>query len=387
MSGLELPIIQATSPTLAESMRVCYLRAGLSKAKGISPYILGNPKGWLGSAYHEVLEKLPDVDLEKESIDGAVDRLFNHAVQAQHKRNLEHSLDRRFGAPVTWPGYYVARESVLLRARELARTTPKVDAVGPSVQTTVAVIRERELSAFDGHLVGRPDIIRGHEVLDYKSGTIVEFDEVAQSDVVKAAYVRQLRIYGFLVKETFGWWPTHGYLLPLAGASVEVRLDPDECSHEAAEAVALMQGYNKKVSSGAAVKEFASPSAKHCQWCPYKLLCEPFWQIASPEWSDQLDGTTVEGVVVDVPSAIYAGAAKALSLDVERGNIAPCRTQITPLNPVTQPVVNSLSSGERIRVIGLRTRRDGILVPSERTVLCRADALPTVSNSRSVMGQ
>ena len=29
-------------------------------------------------------------------------------------------------------------------------------------------------------------------------------------DVVKAAYVRQLRIYGYLVKENLGWWPKRG---------------------------------------------------------------------------------------------------------------------------------------------------------------------------------
>src|SRR4026209_822444 len=49
---LALPEIGATSPTLSESMRQCRLRAGLSKTAGASAMILGNPKAWLGTAYH-----------------------------------------------------------------------------------------------------------------------------------------------------------------------------------------------------------------------------------------------------------------------------------------------------------------------------------------------
>ncbi len=45
-------------------------------------------------------------------------------------------------------------------------------------------------------------MIRADEVVDYKSGAILELDAATQTDVVKSAYVRQLRIYGYLVKET-----------------------------------------------------------------------------------------------------------------------------------------------------------------------------------------
>src|SRR3990172_4139080 len=64
---LELAQIRATSPTLAETMRACLLRAGLSKATASSKFVLGNPKAWLGTAYHEVLEKIVEVDLGQET--------------------------------------------------------------------------------------------------------------------------------------------------------------------------------------------------------------------------------------------------------------------------------------------------------------------------------
>lgn len=58
---LELPLIPVTNPSLAESMRACLLRAGLSKVPGVWAFVLGNPKAWLGTAYHGVLEQLPEL--------------------------------------------------------------------------------------------------------------------------------------------------------------------------------------------------------------------------------------------------------------------------------------------------------------------------------------
>src|ERR1700730_12782361 len=97
-------------------MRLCLLRAGISRSPGSSTFVLGNPKAWLGTAYHEVLERIVD---SKEDVDAAAERLWNEAVAAQHQRSLVHPLDRRFGLPSTWPGYHLAKASVLLRAREL----------------------------------------------------------------------------------------------------------------------------------------------------------------------------------------------------------------------------------------------------------------------------
>jgi hypothetical protein len=366
-------------------MRACFLRAGLSKANGTSRFVLGNPKAWLGTAYHEVLEKIAEVGLGEEVLDTVVERLWCPAVSTQQRRASGHPLDARFGAPTTWPGYYIARASVALRAQNLSAGPTPVAASVPRRAPRVDLgrsFREQEFTAFDGKLIGRPDVIRDGEVVDYKSGAIFEYDEVAQSDVVKAAYVRQLRIYGFLVKATLGWWPLRGRLLPLAGAGVEIALDPSDCAREATEAVALLDNYNMKLIVGAWPEALAAPSPQVCRWCPYKLICPPFWQAASPDWSGQLDGAAVEGVLTDVPSLIHAGAARAVSLDVHAGSEARHRAQIAPLNLVAHPSVTSLIAGERIRMVGLRVRPDGVLVPSQRTVLFRVDDVPILSTSQ-----
>lgn len=381
MPTLELPEIRATSPTLAETMRACLLRAGLSKASGSSSFVLGSPKAWLGTAYHEVLEKIVEIDLSQESLDGAVERLWDLAIAAQQQRADAHVLDRRFGSPTTWPGYHVARASVLLRAGELSATP--ASAVAPATEeprTSLApTIREQEFTAFGGRLLGRPDVIRASEVVDYKSGAIVEHDAATQTNVVKVAYVRQLRIYGYLIKQKLGWWPKRGVLLPLGGAGVEVELEPSECEREASDAVALLDVYNGKVRSGSAPKEFTSPSPESCRWCAYKLVCPVFWQAASPDWSGQLDGAAVEGPLVGAPTMIHAGAARAIAVDVQAGTEARRQAQIAPLNTSGHPVIATLVQGERVRLVALRQRTDGMLVPGQRTVLCRVSDLPSVT--------
>jgi len=363
-------------------MRACFLRAGLSRATGSSKFVLGNPKAWLGTAYHEVLEKIVEVDLGQETLDAAVERRWKQAIATLQQRADVHPLDRRFDSPTAWPGYYVARASVVLRAEGLSAGPPPATASnakqgsGTGLSTS---IREQEFTACDGKLLGRPDVIRADEVVDYKSGAIVEYDEATQSDVVKAAYIRQLCIYGYLVKEKLGWWPLRGLLLPLAGAGIEVALDPFECTREATEAVALLDAYNEKVSAGEAPEEFASPSSQGCRWCPYKVLCPAFWQTALPEWSGQLDGAAVEGVLVEAPNAIHGGAARAVTLDIQAGSEARRRAHIAPLNPAVHPGVITLAAGDRVRLVGLRARRDGVLVPGERTVMCRVDDVPIVT--------
>lgn len=377
---IQLPVLRSVSPTLSELLRICKLRAGLSRAPGAGDYVLGNPKAWLGTAYHAVLEKIVEADLTNETLDVAVERLWNEAIAAQYRRAFDHSLDQRFGSPSTWPGYYVARASVLLRARDLAagRGAARVGAPPPGPEQLGGSIREHAFTACSGKLIGRPDMVRDGEVVDYKSGDIVEYDEDGQTEVVKAGYVRQLRIYGYLVKESLGWWPRRGLVLPLVGAGVEVALDPVLCEEEALEAVALLDAYNAKVNARAHPAVFASPSPEACKWCPFKLVCSPFWQNVSPAWSGQLDGAVVEGTVDEAPRSIHGGAAMTLSVNVHAGSEVPRQSHSAPLSLVTHTAITVVGIGEGVRLVGLRVRGDGTLVPNQRTVLARVCDLPTI---------
>src|SRR5690349_17614690 len=102
-------------------MRMCRLRAGLSRAPSASAFALGTPKAWLGTAYHEVLEKVGAHHPAAETLEAVVDRIWTRSVLQQYQRNAAHPLDSRFGPPETWPGYYLAHAMALVRATELLR--------------------------------------------------------------------------------------------------------------------------------------------------------------------------------------------------------------------------------------------------------------------------
>lgn len=374
MNRLVLSVIRATSPSLAESLKACRLRAAMSRTAGSAAYVLGNPKAWLGTAYHEVLQKIAAAESSGDA-GAAAERLWDAALAAQYRRNLTHPLDRRFGAPAAWPGYHLVRASALLRAREIVASGGGDSSGNGSAAGT---IRERKFEAFGGKLVGKPDVIREGAIVDYKSGAILEYDETSQSDVVKSAYVRQLRIYGFLVKEVLGWWPARGVLLPFVGVGVQVRLEPNECEREATEAVALLDDYNGKVTTGITPTQIANPSPSTCKWCSFKLACPAFWSSVGPEWSGLLDGAAVEGVLREPPRRTHGGAAMSLAVEVQNGSEGPQHVQLAPLNPNIHAALTALNGGDHVRVVGLRTGPDGSLMPTARTVLTAVGNLPTI---------
>lgn len=119
--SLALKSIPAVSPSLAEVLCVCALRAGLSREEGAGQFVLGNPKAWLGVAYHAVLQQARDGP--KPDPEGIHEVAWAAAIERQCDRARLHPLDRRFGLPERWPGYHLVRAMAFLRAREIASTS------------------------------------------------------------------------------------------------------------------------------------------------------------------------------------------------------------------------------------------------------------------------
>jgi hypothetical protein len=372
---------------MAEVMRSCALRAGLSRCEGARAFTLGNPKAWLGTAYHAVLEKLAEADIEDDAVDAKTEELWTAAIEVERQGAMAHGLDSRFGPPVAWPGYHLAHAAVRLRAKEMVasrREAGRQSAARANAGDSTPAMREQRFTACNGKLVGRPDVISGDEIIDYKSGAILERDEATESEVVKAAYVRQLRIYGFLVRQALGRWLPRGVLLPLVGTGVQIELDPAQCEREAAESVALLDAYNERVRAGESINALAAPAPVTCKWCAFKLICPAFWGAAGPAWSGQLEGAAIEGVVGEPVRAIHGGAAFAISVEIQRGTETPRRAEIAPLNASIHGGVAKLVPGDAIRFVNLRVRPDGKLVPTPRTVLSRVVDLPSLVTIKEV---
>jgi hypothetical protein len=140
-------------------------------------------------------------------------------------------------APEDWDGY----EIKLARLRKAAgRLHELLLPLGDGVE----LVTECPLSAADGRLQGRPDLlVRAAGILwlvDYKTGAVISRETLEPRE----SYVRQLLLYAYLVSESLGAWPERAVLVPLQGAVVDVPIDPAVCTELAAEALELLASFN-----------------------------------------------------------------------------------------------------------------------------------------------
>jgi CRISPR/Cas system-associated exonuclease Cas4 (RecB family) len=300
---ISLPVIPSTSPSLAEAMRSCMLRAGLSRCAQLQPFVLGNPKAWLGTAYNKVMEQVPAILGGAGEPLAKAEAIWNLEIARLEQEAGNHPLNARFGPARSWKGFFLVQATLRLRIEEaLAGWT----AAQPAALASPATAREVEITAAQGKLRGKIDLIRGDDLIDYKTGSIFEEDDISSAPAVKLVYIRQLRIYAWLAHahSSAGQWVKRGLLYPLAGAPVEVSIVPAECEAEAAAAVALLDAYNTAVAAGTSLTAMANPSPDACRWCPFKPFCPAFWATVNPDWSGQLDGETIQGTVAAPPQAL-----------------------------------------------------------------------------------
>src|SRR5438093_4390549 len=181
-------------------MRNCPLQAALSRIPEIRSVVLGKPKAWLGTAYHEVLENLPSERIVGQSDDEMIRHFWDSAIADLRNRAAEHPLDRRFASPERWPRYHLVRASLQIRARQLLAEMRTVE---PPAPAPALALREQQFVGMEGKLIGKPDVVLPQEIRDYKSGSLYE-EDADGIEVVKTSYLRQLRLYGHLVRENRG---------------------------------------------------------------------------------------------------------------------------------------------------------------------------------------
>jgi hypothetical protein len=129
---------------------------------------------------------------------------------------------------------------------------------------------------------------------------------------------------------------------------------------------------------GAAAESLANPSPSTCKWCPFKLICNVFWNAASPAWSGHLDGEAIEATVRQAPQALYSGLAYSLSVNVDAGTIGAAAATLAPIRKDSGMDLMNVEPGVRIRFVSLRVRHDQSLTTTMRTVQMLCDEVPLV---------
>ena len=371
----ELRPILVVSPSLAETLRACPLQAALSRISGVESFVLGNPKAWLGTAYHEVLERLWTSTEPNLSDEQLIEYLWSSAIDALRQKAIAHPHDCRFALPEKWPGYHLARACVEIRAKQALAEHPRLPGGGQSAYSATSEVREQQLSGMDGKLIGKPDLLIDNEIRDYKSGTI--YQKTAAAKTVKEGYLRQLRLYGHLANENYGSCPRKGRLLPMQGAPVEIDLDPETCAAEAVDAVNLLNHYNSQLITVSDVRSLAEPSPEACRWCDFKIICAAFWETADVSWAEEISSGAVRGILNESPILIHNGRALSISLHIVGGTTATHDIAVAPLTVEIHDQVLRGQPGDEVRIVNLLVRGDGQLVPANMTLCCCGSDWPS----------
>ncbi len=381
---VSLQQVSAVSPSLSETLRVCPLRALLNGSRQLQPFILGSPKAWLGIAYHEVLEKLWSRERTELNDEDWIDFLWQGAVDRISSAARAHPLNRRFGNHEKWPGYHLTHELARIRAREALSERPRIRDVADKPSSQGEPAREHMLYGMDGKLKGQPDVVVGNEIWDYKSGSVTG-QSPDGDEPVRQSYVRQLRLYGYLVQEDTGTCPTKARLLPMRGSPVEIILDPQECAAEAEDAVHLLDSVNMAVANGLTADEIATPSEESCFWCNHKPHCTAFWKDVTEEWWSDSNIVFVQGRLAEAPIDIHGGRSFALRVEISAGNVCPGQFVIGPFDKSVHENLQGLSTHEVIRIVGCFRRPDEALTTTPWTVCARITETPNVVNPNTAV--
>jgi CRISPR/Cas system-associated exonuclease Cas4 (RecB family) len=226
--------------------------------------------------------------------------------------------------------------------------------LGPEVELTC----EQPMSALDGRLLGQPDLVARndscHWIVDYKTGGVLEWG----TQVPRASYRSQLRLYAVLEHERSGIWPDLAFLLPYAEATVEVAIAPEECRQLAYSLGQALEAFDERSPE----PQPASPDPDTCRWCSHATACEAVWQECGEEWSPEV--LLAEGRVLQAARA--ATGSGTVVLELERGTIGVGQAAIRVPAGEEMPV---LAPGSRARASGLQRRGERTFALTGRGVI------------------
>jgi CRISPR/Cas system-associated exonuclease Cas4 (RecB family) len=285
---------------------------------------------------HNVLdEAVRTRDFRREDWRRHVEQLWDREVVAEKERGPREGV---IDAPTRWPGYQLKRArlfQVAARVHELLEVLP------PEAE----VLTEEPLTAADGRLYGRPDLLirrtERHEIIDYKSGGVVD----RETNRPREAYVRQLQLYAYLEHEVSGSWAAKARLFPLQGTPVEIDVDPQRCVELATQALEAMDAYNAEVPRTPP----ASPTPDHCRWCPHAGVCEQFWQTCDASWAPMI--IAAGGVVTRVFTTPLGGTT--VYVNCQMGSVSESTIVIKNIDPFLYPDARELNAGDEVAAAGL----------------------------------
>lgn len=366
---LALTPLSRTSPTLWSHMRLCSLRGAFASSRAVDRWILHDPRAWLGTAFHKVME----ASRRPGATSATLEEAWAAAVREAAAAAAHHLLDARFAAPERWPGYFLIRQRALSSAQHIITT--KTDGGRPSARGQHGTsITELGLKARDGRLAGRPDRFDGNILVEYKSS--LPDPAWHGAEAVLEGFRRQLRLYAAIIAEDMGRWPTQGRVVAASGQTMDVPLVPAACDAEASAALAALDDLNVGLAASAAPETLARPGEESCGGCPFQALCPAFWPWLEAAGSSGLPATAARTVLDRIELGQDGDLYTAYLAAHQRS--MPSAIQPLVLRRTIHGDLTASPQGAHWRIISARLKPDGRLRADQSTCVFALDDLPSV---------
>lgn len=366
--AIVLTPVPRTSPTLWAHMRLCGLRGAFAATRAVDAWVLHDPRTWLGTAFHKVMEVAARAGVSKTDIE----RAWAVAVSEAATAAASHRLDARYAAPERWPNYYLVRQRALSSAEGLLARNAGTHRV--LARSEGAVRTERQLQAREGRLVGRPDRFDGRAVTEYKSS--LPDPAWPGAEAVLEGFRRQLRLYAAIVAEATGRWPELGRIVAASGQIIELRIDQAACEAEARAALDALDSLNRGLASGVTTEALAQPGNQSCGGCPFQAVCPAFWPWLALQGSAGLPDAAAVGSVDRVepgPDGDLYTAYLAVHQPSMPSGLQQFVLRRTIHGDLTRP-----TPGTRWRIVSARMKPDGRLRADASTCVFAESEVPNV---------
>ena len=206
-------------------------------------------------------------------------------------------------APQNWPGWALTKVRARRLCSERARPRGEVPKKPPPVNRDADFLPEfpwveRWLEDPTRPIAGKPDLVErtesGIRVVDLKTGIAFASPTPEHAD--------QLLLYCGLVWSIAGESPVEAVILGVGQDEHVLSVTEAEIQRVRKKALDRLNALNQSHSEQGMYRELATPSSEACRWCPFRVVCDAFFDSVEPDW----------GV-----GALLLGTVQDCSVDVE----------------------------------------------------------------------
>lgn len=284
--------IDRVSPSLANSLLACELRAAFTLDPAFDHWRRPSTFSVLGDAAHAVTEavmKGKDWSSDEPTRRAKLIDLWDRMVQKGARALATAWAPSEPPPPDEWPAFQLTRSRTIRRGLRLTQRAP---AAQPSemhgAQKDVPRAQRSAQPAGIGvevHMEDPGSILHGRADRIERVGSatrVVDLKSGMHQGEPKGDQLRQLHLYAVLVHRTTGQWPAEIAIENASGELFALPLNPQDAEESLETVVAAVDRFNDAASGAGSFS--ASPDESTCRWCPYRAVCEPYWDAVAADW-------------------------------------------------------------------------------------------------------